>query len=88
MNTQKTIELLSILVEELGEATKAAGKALRFGIDATNPVTNTPNIESLEREIADVLVAIELLSDVVDMDAIKRDYMPAKREKLAQWRLK
>ena len=89
MNTPQNIEILSILVEELGEATQAAGKLLRFGINAANPYTNIPNLQSLECEIADVLVAIELLTDtgLIDMDAIKNTYMPAKRIKLARWRL-
>lgn len=87
MNTPKNTELLSILVEELGEATQAAGKLLRFGIENFNPVTGVRNLDSLEVEIGDVLVAIEMLADVglIEMDVITHKHMPAKRIKLAQW---
>lgn len=85
--TTAQLELISILVEELGEATQAAGKILRFGLDNINPDTGEKNINRLEAEIGDVFVAIALLStaNLIDMDVIYSKHVPAKEAKLQKW---
>jgi len=88
MNLQEH-ELMAHLVEELGEATQAAGKLLRFGLDNVNPVTGEKNLDRLQAEIADVLVAVELLAEVrlIDMRQIEQMLKPAKRERFNKWKL-
>lgn len=75
-------ELLALTSEELGESVQAIGKILRHGLQSVNPlVPDSPtNQEALERELGDVLAAIELLDHqcVVDMNKVNL----AKRKKL------
>lgn len=77
-------ERLAYLLEEMGEAQQAIGKILRHGYnsrDPTNP-NHKGNRCDLEREIVDVLGAIELMykkgdilkqsiNDMVDMKTYK-----------------
>ncbi len=53
---------LGKLMEELGEAQAAVARCLIQGIDGCDPVTDEPNIEWLENELADVLANINLVS--------------------------
>jgi NTP pyrophosphatase (non-canonical NTP hydrolase) len=64
-------ERLAILSEELGEAQQAIGKILRHGYESVNP-TLAPacqftNREELEHELGDVLFAVSMLSDALDV---------------------
>lgn len=79
-------ERLAILSEELGEAQQVIGKILRHGYDRWNPDKETEsefppdNRAELERELGDVVHAINLLldSDDVQGDAIvKRTLLKA-----------
>lgn len=64
------LERLAILSEELGEAQQAIGKIIRHGYRSTNPlkVNSVTNKEGLEREIGDIRFAVELLSEMGDLD--------------------
>jgi NTP pyrophosphatase (non-canonical NTP hydrolase) len=73
-------ERLAVLSEELGEAQQAIGKILRHGYDCWNPDKETENEyppdnrADLERELGDVVYAMNLLLDSGDVhsDAIVR----------------
>lgn len=54
----KTDHLLTILIEECSEVQKVACKALRFGLDDTNPATKNTNWAELAHEINDLLAII------------------------------
>jgi NTP pyrophosphatase (non-canonical NTP hydrolase) len=64
------VERLALLAEELGEVQQAVGKILRHGLYSWNPtvVGSQSNLESLERELGDVMCAMGLLSDKGDID--------------------
>ena len=67
-------ERLAILLEELGEAQQAIGKILRHGYESFHPrVPDITNRETLEKELGDVLFAIEMLcgSNDLNMGEIK-----------------
>ncbi len=56
------LERLAVLSEECGEVIKAVGKILRHGYESQNPHGNaTTNRETLEREIGDVIFAIDMM---------------------------
>lgn len=57
----KTDHLLTILIEECSEVQKVACKALRFGLDDTNPATRNTNWAELEHEVNDLLAIIREL---------------------------
>jgi NTP pyrophosphatase (non-canonical NTP hydrolase) len=61
------LERLALLLEELGEAQQAIGKILRHGYDSRHPDGGPTNRESLEREMGDVLVALEMLHEASDL---------------------
>src|SRR5690242_2119795 len=63
--TPAELERLAILVEELGEAAQAAGKALRFGYEGHLDV---PNRTTLAVELSHVQAAIELMVSTRDLD--------------------
>jgi NTP pyrophosphatase (non-canonical NTP hydrolase) len=66
------VERLAWLSEELGEAQQAIGKILRHGYESKNPQylgpPNPTNRESLERELGDVMAAIEMSMNNRDVD--------------------
>lgn len=66
-------ERLALLLEEMGEAQQAIGKILRHGYESVNPfIAPSPtNRESLEREMGDVMAALQMLTEVKDLDAEK-----------------
>lgn len=68
--TPAEAERLALLLEEMGEAQQAIGKILRHGYASKNPhdPNGVTNRESLERELGDVRVAIDLLIDGGDID--------------------
>lgn len=63
------IERLSLLLEEMGEATQWIGKILRHGYESHDPTrpAQGSNRELLERELGDVLFSIELLTATGDL---------------------
>ena len=88
------LERLAVLLEELGEAQQAIGKILRHGYDTYNPLLEpdsdgnpvTCNREDLEKELGDILCAIDLMNAARD---IRRGVIELradqKREKISGW---
>jgi NTP pyrophosphatase (non-canonical NTP hydrolase) len=70
-------EILTILMEECAEVSIECSKVIRFDID---------NTERLEKELGDLLLMVELLSEnnMVSMHHI-REASKQKREKLKTW---
>ena len=66
--TPAEAERLALLAEELGECTQAIGKILRHGYESRHPNGGPTNRESLEREVADVRVAVALLISSRDLN--------------------
>src|SRR5689334_11715195 len=65
------IERLAILAEELAEAGQAIGKILRHGYDSRSPFaqpTERDNRGELEKELGDVLYAMEFMDDFGDIE--------------------
>jgi len=60
-------ERLAVLLEEMGEAQQAIGKILRHGYESKHPDGGPTNRETLEREVGDVIWAIENLCNNDDM---------------------
>jgi NTP pyrophosphatase (non-canonical NTP hydrolase) len=61
-------ERLAVLLEELGEAQQAIGKILRHGYESHHPNGGPTNREALEREMGDVLFALDMLTTATDLD--------------------
>lgn len=63
-------ERLSVLVEEMGETLANIGKAGRHGLNSRNPLHShsLTNKELITQEIADVMVAIDMLVVCGDID--------------------
>jgi NTP pyrophosphatase (non-canonical NTP hydrolase) len=72
-------EVLTIFMEECGEAIQAASKIIRFGVDDTKR-------ENLEREIGDVLAMMKLVDEEVGLDQDRiLEYAEAKLKKVEQY---
>jgi NTP pyrophosphatase (non-canonical NTP hydrolase) len=54
-------EVLTIFMEECGEAIQAASKIIRFGVDDAKR-------DDLEREIGDILAMMKLVDEEVGLD--------------------
>lgn len=67
--TPAQAERLALLLEEMGEAQQIIGKILRHGIDSYHPDTGAVNRSLLEKEVGDVLAAVDLLVTEKDLDA-------------------
>lgn len=67
--TDAEVERLEVLVEEMGEAQQAICKIIRHGYESYNPVVDTgmTNRLELERELGDILCAIQMLFRARDM---------------------
>ncbi len=64
-------ERLSLLLEECAEVIQIAGKILRHGYEEYHPNDpDTSNRQLLEKEIGDVLMAIQFLEKNSDVDQI------------------
>jgi len=62
MNDQ-TKEILIILQEECAEVIVEISKIMRFGPDQCKPNSDETNIQSLQKELGDLLAMIELITD-------------------------
>jgi NTP pyrophosphatase (non-canonical NTP hydrolase) len=81
--TNKQAELLDLLSEELGEAIQAIGKIKRYGYNSISPTTGLSNIVSLEKELGDILAAINLLTEYSESTRLNWDLiLHNKRNKL------
>jgi NTP pyrophosphatase (non-canonical NTP hydrolase) len=81
------LERLSLLIEECGEVIKAAGKVLRHGYDNFDPDDDaTSNRLDLQREIGDVLCAIDFLVEAKDLSGTIIQYdKKQKRARVGQY---
>ena len=62
-------ERLALLLEEMGEALQIIGKIQRHGYESYHPDRpSVPNRALLEKEIGDVLAAIDMLVQRKDLD--------------------
>ena len=62
-------ERLALLLEEMGEAQQIIGKILRHGYDSWNPDDdNVSNRGLLEKEIGDILAALDMLVSSKDLN--------------------
>lgn len=69
--TPAQVERLALLSEECGEVIQAIGKILRHGYGSRNPLMGLGplNREVLERELGDVMTAMDLLCCAGDLDS-------------------
>lgn len=75
-------------VEECSEVIKAATKALRFGLDDTNPKTGNTNAEDLREELGDVANVADILVDcgvIEPIDHEAREHKKAKGKIMAEY---
>lgn len=79
MSDPVDLKHLGKLLEELGEATAAASRCLIQGIDGADPVTEEPNKEWLENELADVLANINLCSLRFELNEDRMNERAAKK---------
>lgn len=68
MNNALDLKHLGKLGEESGELSAAVSRCIIQGIEECEPVTEKPNREWLEDEIADVLANCALVSEHFDLD--------------------
>jgi NTP pyrophosphatase (non-canonical NTP hydrolase) len=86
--TDAQLERLAILSEELGEAQQAIGKIIRHGYESYNPVVDTgmTNRRELERELGDILCAIQMLVRANDMSMAAMEVRRGdKRQSIKKW---
>lgn len=80
------LERLALLLEELGEAQQAVGKVLRHGYESSRPGGVTTNRNALERELGDVLAALELLEVSGDLrSSAVNGSTRSKLERVRKW---
>jgi NTP pyrophosphatase (non-canonical NTP hydrolase) len=60
---EETKEILIILQEECAEVIQSISKCYRFGPDQIKLDSNTTNMQSVQKELGDVLAMIELLTE-------------------------
>ena len=80
--------LLTCLAEECIEVAKEVHKALRFGLDDTNPATKQTNAEAIRNELTDIVAVLEELkrADVALKPHSKdSEYYKSKVARLAEW---
>lgn len=83
--TDAQIERLAILVEECGEVQQIIGKIIRHGYESYNPFDpqKTTNKRLLQKEVGDLLLAVELLTRSNDLDVTQIAWSNIdKREKI------
>lgn len=82
------LERLAIFNEELGENVQVFGKIIRFGYGSFHPSdpTMTNNRELLEKEVGDILIAIEMMVRAGDLNRNRIfKHMGTKVDKLRQF---
>ena len=83
--TDAQLERLAILGEELGEAQQAIGKIIRHGYHSWNPlvVSVRTNKEELEKEVGDIIYALQMLTESGDLDDVTiQGYKGKKADKI------
>lgn len=84
--TPAEAERLALLLEEMGEAQQIIGKILRHGLDSYHPDSGAVNRNLLEKELGDVLAAIDLIVEARDIDAGQVDgHRQAKHVKVRRY---
>lgn len=86
--TPAEAERLALLLEEMGEAQQIIGKILRHGYESYNPndMRGTPNRALLEKELGDVLAALDMMGQAKDIDPNQMDgHRQAKHLKVARY---
>ena len=79
-------ERLALLLEELGEAQHAIGKILRHGYGSCHPDGGPFNRENLEKELGDVLFAIQLMTDNGDLSYFEiEEHKREKRNRVSEY---
>lgn len=76
------IERLALLMEEAGEVVQICGKILRHGYESHHPNGGESNREELNKELGDLLYAIELLD--VNRDVNSASILHYKDDKRAR----
>jgi len=73
--TPAELERLALLIEEQGEAQQAIGKILRHGYEEYSPFdeSRTPNRVQLEKELAHVSFAFDMLEAAGDLNGSRID---------------
>lgn len=88
-STPEVAELLVNLMGECGETTQAASKVLQHGPGSYNPILEFPgpsNINSLERELGDILGVIKKLAQLGYIDEARiAVHADAKLARLPFW---
>lgn len=80
---QPETERLALLFEEMAEAIQVIGKIQRHGFSSTHPEGGPSNRKLLEKELGDVLVAIDLALAAGDVAwSVIAERIPTKVEKL------
>lgn len=86
MTRRIDLKHLGKLGEELGEAQSAICRCIIQGIDECHPITEKPNREWLEDELADVLANIELVLGHFELDQDRMaKRIKVKLEHLRSW---
>lgn len=81
-------ERMALYVEEAGESLQVLGKINRHGLESKNPLKQDAitNKKALAKEIADVRIAIDLLTiagDISEYDIL--DFQTQKLNKIKEW---
>jgi hypothetical protein len=85
--TPAEAERLALLLEEMGEAQQIIGKILRHGLDRYHPNDpGTTNRALLEKEVGDVLAAIDIMVTAKDLRPDRLDrHRHEKHEKVHRY---
>lgn len=84
----RTEHLLTCLAEEAAEVAQAATKALRFGLQDTNPRTGTTAEQHICAELNDLVAVAELLRErgaLPHLDGTDNAQIGAKKAKVARY---
>jgi len=81
--TPAEAERLALLLEEMGEAQHIIGKVLRHGYTSCSPfdAQGTINRVLLEKEVGDVMAALDLLYAANDLSASKTEESRQRKHK-------
>jgi NTP pyrophosphatase (non-canonical NTP hydrolase) len=77
-------QALGKLVEELGELTQIAARCIIQGFDASEPVTGISNRQQLQKEMSDVLAALEWASELTGVSE-DTDRLMTKLDGFRRW---